>query len=164
MYAIAEMPLLDVTPLEVVQDRRDRDDEWLSRELDYLWDTHFSDIRRANCVHIEFARKWKTRLGLITLSSSERTTYIGINSLLRFAQVPWYVPTVTIAHELVHYAHGFGSPLPQKHKHPHRGGIVSQELSRRGLENELALYTRWVAEFWHIFSCRSHKAVRVVGH
>src|SRR3990172_5532608 len=113
MYAVAEAEarFLDVALLDVGKCQRDRDDEWLRRDLDYLWDTHFGDVRRANHLEIEFARDWKSRLGLITLSSSGRTTYIGINSLLRCAQVPWYVPTVTIAHELAHYSHGFGSPL-----------------------------------------------------
>ncbi len=91
---------------------------------------------------------WKTRLGVIKLSECQRHTLIGINSLLRLPAVPPLIVEVTIAHELVHYAHGFGSPLPRKYRYPHRGGVVERELRRRGLGEKLAEYSRWLEEHW----------------
>lgn len=127
----------------------ERDDLWLQRELNYLWSVFFSDVPRANVVEISYARFWKTRLGLITLSQSGKKTFIKINGFLRFPEVPDFVATATIAHELVHYSHGFGSPLSQKYSHPHRGGIVARELNQRGLGFEQSLSNRWLKENWH---------------
>lgn len=162
MYAIAEKQRVGPFPHHSWQG--ERDDEWLNFELDYIWDTYFPDVSRVNQVKIEFAKNWKARLGMITLSSSGRTTYIGINSLLRHRQVPWFVPNITIAHELVHYAHGFGSPLPRKYAHPHKGGVVAKELARRGLEKEHNLYSNWLAEHWHSFYPRTTSGLTLVSN
>ncbi len=126
-----------------------RDSRWLDRTLDEIWDRYFGDTPRVNIVEIGYGGAWKTRLGSITLSDDHRTTYIRINSLLRLPEVPEYVTLVTVAHEMVHYAHGFGSPLPQRYKHPHRGGIVKRELIRRGMELEYRQYDHWVYNYWY---------------
>jgi hypothetical protein len=126
-----------------------RTDEWLKQLLDEIWTTYFHDIQRANDVTVEFARGWKSRLGLIRMTESQARTYIGINGLLRHPSAPEFVVMVTTAHELCHYAHGFGSPLPQRHQHPHAGNVVGRELQERGLGALLADYDTWVAEFWH---------------
>lgn len=162
MYAIADIHT--VGPFSHHLWQGERDNEWLKFELDYIWDTYFSDVARVNHVTIEFAKKWKARLGMITLSASGRTTYIGINSLLRLRQVPWFVPDITIAHELVHYSHGFGSPLPRKYDHPHKGGIVAKELAKRGLEKEHNLYANWLAEHWHTFYPRAKGGLALVSN
>jgi hypothetical protein len=129
----------------------ERSNSWLHRELARIWEAFFYDVPRSNRVEIEFARPWKTRLGMISLSESGRTTYIGINALLSDPQVPDPVCIITIAHELTHYAHGFGSPLPRKHSHPHHGNVVSQELVFRGLGKELKYYQHWTTHQWHGF-------------
>src|SRR5215475_686508 len=90
----------------------------LSSYLDMIWEQYFADIPRANEVQIGYCYPWKTRLGLIRLSLDQKTSFIGINALLQLQQVPEYVLITTIAHELTHYAHGFGSPLPRLWKHP----------------------------------------------
>lgn len=131
-----------------------RDDRWLQDELEYLWATFFADTPRVNTVRIEFAGPWKIRLGVISLSRDSTTTFIGINSLLRYPEVPYYIASITVAHELVHYAHGFGSPLPRRYPYPHRGGIVERELRQRGLEAELLLYKEWIDEHWFPFYAR----------
>ena len=128
-----------------------RDSQWLHNTLHDIWDRYFNDTPRVNTVRISFGGAWKTRLGLITLSEDQQTSYIQINALLRLSDVPEYVTTVTVAHEMVHYAHGFGSPLPQRYKHPHRGGIVKRELFRRGMEREYHLYDEWVYSRWYDF-------------
>jgi hypothetical protein len=158
MYAVAEVPLLDPTLDDLTTG--DRNNEWLRRELDEIWARHFHDVDRANTVEIGYGRAWKARLGLITLSASGRTTFIGINSLLRSRLVPSYVPRVTIAHELVHYTHGFGSPLPKRHPHPHRGGVVAKELVQRGLGLEHQLYHQWLQEHWYAFYSRCRRLPR----
>src|SRR3954447_13769835 len=96
-----------------------RDDRWLREEVDDVWARYFPDTPRVNSVDVAWQRPWKRRLGVISLSHDERTTRIGLNCLLARPEVPYCVSLITIAHELVHYAHGFGSPLPRKHPHPH---------------------------------------------
>ena len=43
---------------------------------------------------ISFVGAWKRRLGLITMADNCLTTYIQINSLLRFPEVPEHVATI----------------------------------------------------------------------
>jgi hypothetical protein len=85
------------------------------------------------------------------MSEDEATSFIHINSLLRLREVPDVITFITVAHEMVHYAHGFGSPLPRRYKHPHRGGVVKRELLRRGLAAEYARYDEWVYARWYDF-------------
>lgn len=134
-----------------------RDGAWLREELETIWGRYFADMPRANRVEVGFRRPWMRRLGVICLSEDQRTTSIGINSLLRLPEVPYCLTLITIAHELVHYAHGFGSPLPRRHAHPHRGGIVTRELKQRGLGEELAEYSDWIGEHWWSFYARQQR-------
>lgn len=135
-----------------------RTNAWLEDLLERLWTTYFCDVERANDVTIEFARHWKTRLGLIRMAESQAHTYIGINGLLRHPDVPDFVVMLTTAHELCHYAHGFGSPLPQRYPHPHAGNVVGRELELRGLGHLVERSDTWVADHWHEFYARH------VGH
>ena len=128
----------------------ERSDDWLAEQLEFLWDNRFQDTPRVNDVDISFSRPWKTRLGVIALLGSGETS-IRINSLLGNPHIPYEVCIVTVAHELVHYAHGFGSPLPRQHAHPHQGNIVSRELVLRGLSRELQFYRDWIADNWYSF-------------
>lgn len=160
MYAAAEAPLID--PAIIDPFKIDRDHEWLRRELNFIWENYFDDVERANNVEISFGRAWKARLGMITLSASGRTTFIGVNSLLRSRFVPKFIPRVTIAHELVHYTHGFGSPRPKRYSHPHRGGVVDRELAERGLDTEHDLYQQWLRENWYAFYGHSRHARTLV--
>lgn len=50
--------------------------------------------------------------------------------------------------KLVHYMHGFSSPLPKKYRHPHKGGIVDKELIRRGFGYSLKLEKVWAKKDW----------------
>lgn len=116
--------------------------------LDTIWQGYFADLPRVNEVQIAYCRPWKTRLGLIRMSLDNAISFIGINSLLRSVQLPECVLLTTIAHELVHYAHGFGSPLPRLYEHPHANGIVEKELERRGLGSALHECDTWIKEYW----------------
>ncbi len=131
-----------------------RDDAWLRREMDRIWRQYFGEVPRANAVEIAFRGVWKRRLGVISLSSDEETTRIGINSLLAHPDVPHVLTLITVAHELVHYCHGFGSPLTRRYAHPHRGGIVDRELMARGLQPQLGEYADWIQRHWWSFYAR----------
>ena len=149
VLASLELPTIECT----------RDEQWLADLLEQIWERHFPDTPRVNRVRVSYGGTWKSRLGLITMSEDEKTSYIQVNALLGYPQIPEYITFITIAHEMVHYAHGFGSPLPRRYKHPHRGGIVKRELTRRGIVREYALYDAWVYDHWYDFYGRWEMSV-----
>jgi hypothetical protein len=123
----------------------------LEHYLEHIWHQYFFDIPRVNIVEIAYCHPWKRRLGLIRLSLDNSTSFIGVNSLLKHQHVPEYVLITTIAHEMAHYAHGFGSPLPRIHKHPHANDIVNRELERRGLGELAHQCDEWIDKYWFTF-------------
>jgi len=123
----------------------------LTLRLDRIWQDYFSDIPRINSVDIAYCHPWKRRLGLIRLSLDSTKSFIGINALLQLQEVPEYVLLTTIAHELTHYAHGFGSPLPRIFEHPHANNIVQRELIRRGLGALANKCDDWIDKQWFSF-------------
>src|SRR5438128_12391379 len=131
-----------------------RDAGWLRDEMDDVWRRYFADVPRVNGVEIAFRGPWKRRLGVISLSEDRQTTSVGINSLLAHPDAPHCLSLITVAHELVHYCHGFGSPLPRRYAHPPRGGLVTRELRARGLVAELDEYSEWIHQHWWSFYAR----------
>ncbi len=129
--------------------------------LDRIWQTYFSDIPRVNLVEIAYGQPWKRRLGLIRLSLDNTRTFIGVNALLRLPDVPDYVLLTTIAHEMAHYAHGFGSPLPRLFEHPHAGNVVQRELARRGLGEMAKQCDEWIDNEWFVFYDRQRKVDQI---
>lgn len=125
-----------------------RDDQWLKEKMESLWSNNFSDVERKNNVAIRFKGKWKNKLGHIKLLEN-KDTEIVINGLFRNDRIPEQLINATIAHELVHYSHGFQSPLERKYKHPHAGGIVSRELKSRGLGGTLLFEKKFMKRNWH---------------
>lgn len=126
-----------------------RDNDWLWQLLDEIWSNHFSDVPQPNTVRIEFGRRARTRLGSIKRDRGDQDiTVITMNGLFKRDDVPEYVVRGTIAHELVHYAHGFHSPLPQKYKHPHAGGVVEKEYADRGLHQQYLQQKAWLKAEW----------------
>ncbi len=123
----------------------------LKAYLDQIWQTYFADLPCVNDVQIAYSYPWRSRLGLIRLSLDRATSFIGINSLLQLPQVPGYVLLITIAHELAHYAHGFGSPLPRLFKHPHANKVVDRELEHRELGEHLHCCNQWIDKYWYSF-------------
>lgn len=121
----------------------------LSLYLEYIWQHHFADVPRVNDVQIAYCTAWKTRLGLIRLSLDTTISFIGINTLLRLPQVPECVLVTTIAHELAHYAHGFGSPLPRRYEHPHANHVIERELEARELGEHLRFCNEWIDREWY---------------
>jgi hypothetical protein len=124
-----------------------RDNAWLLSRLNYLWLNHFSDIEQGNPVFIKFGRYSKFRLGSIKLSKRTQKSFITITGMFKKKDIPTEVVDQTIAHELVHYAHGFSSFRPRLHKYPHAGGVVNKELKKRGMEDLVKAYKSWVIKY-----------------
>jgi hypothetical protein len=124
-----------------------RDNEWLLARLESIWDSYFGNIPQVNEVYIGFGRRSKYRFGSIRLRLSDNSTHIKINGLFKDPRIPAEIVDHTIAHELVHYSHGFSSLLPRMHQHPHRGGIIDKELNARNLGHLVRFYNSWVKEY-----------------
>ena len=145
-----------------------RTNEWLESQMYDLWETHFNDIPRKNLILIKFGKRAKRQLGSIrwvkgntrvrsllkkrqneTDSQDDgRVTLITITSLFKNPDIPEYVVKITIVHEMIHYAHGFFSPLKQTYDYPHQGSLIRKEMEERGL---LTIYRRskkWLKEKW----------------
>lgn len=132
-----------------------RDNTWIADHLDYVWDRYFNDVPQVNKVDPAFGQPWKTRLGLIMFDQESGISYIRLNALMRLDVVPESVTTITLAHEVVHYAHGFGSQLPQIYRYSHQGGIVDQELTRRGFDHLIPNFKEWADyHYWSAFHMR----------
>lgn len=128
---------------------------WCKHELatclNLIWQRYFTDVPCANTILIEYCYPWKSRLGLIRLSLDASITFIGINTLLQQRAVPDYVLMTTIAHEVVHYSHGFGSPLPRCFKHPHANKVVDKALEQREMGVYLRCCNEWIDKNWYAF-------------
>ena len=109
----------------------------------------------------------KTRLGSIKYDQKKRVSLIRINGLLRAAIIPEEIIFATLVHETVHYMHGYGSSLPQKHPHPHASGVLVNELRSRGLHDTYRVQKKWLKEHWpaiakaHFPLVRRRRLVRV---
>ena len=123
-----------------------RDDIWLKERLGSIWELLFPEVPKENNVHVKFKGKSIRRFGCIKKKGKD--SVIEINSLFKNEIVPEFVIDTTLAHELVHYMHGFNSPLPRKYKHPHKGGIVDKELIKRGFGHSLKLEKVWAKKDW----------------
>lgn len=125
-----------------------RNNNFLKTRLRFLWNTYFPDIKQKNPVNIVFGRNAKTRLGSISYSKKNQQTTITINGLYRMKRIPVCIVDSTIAHELVHYAHGFQSPHKQLYSYPHQGGILLREFKNRNLFQLHLESKRWLKNNW----------------
>ena len=123
-----------------------RDDNWLRNRMLEIWQLRFMDVPMKNEVKIKFKGRWKTKFGHIKLKNN--ITEIIINSLFKHEDIPQYIIDLTIAHELVHYSHGFQSPLERKYNYPHQGGIVRKELKKRGFRDAMELERKVFRKEW----------------
>lgn len=124
-----------------------RNDEWLAERLNQIWGLLFPDTERQNNVIIRFKGRWKNKFGHIKRLKN-KDTEIAVNSLFRNERVPEFIIDTTIAHELIHYSHGFQSPLPKRYKHPHAGGIVRRDLLNRGFGHLIKREREFVKREW----------------
>lgn len=124
-----------------------RDNNWLLSRLDSIWGKYFSEIHQTNPIHIKFGRYSKYRLGSIKLNRKTDHSYITITSMFKKNTIPVEVVDHTIAHELVHYTHGFSSKNPRLHRYPHAGGVVQKEMEERGVGFLNRAYKKWVKQY-----------------
>lgn len=108
-----------------------RNDDWLADRVSLLRQIHFADVPQGYPITTRFGIRARNRFG--SIGAQAGTTIILVNRLFADPIVPAFVVDGTLAHELAHYAHGYGSGLPLLYKDPHRGGVVDKELDRRGL-------------------------------
>lgn len=142
-----------------------RDQDWLENMLADIWYRHFEDVVQSNAVRIVYGRKAKRQLGSIRRDKNDPSaSVITINPIFQDLEVPEYVIKATIVHEMTHYAHGFNSPLEQKHKHPHSGGVIRREFAERGLEQLFLDQKAWLKDNWPAMVIRHfpHDRYRVV--
>ncbi|HEX7260019.1 MAG TPA: hypothetical protein VF272_03775 [Candidatus Saccharimonadia bacterium] len=126
-----------------------RDELWLQQILDETWDRYFSEVPQQNIVRIQFGRRAKRQLGSIRLDRRDPTiSIITMNGLFRSPEIPEFAVIATLVHELIHYAHGFNSPLDRKHAHPHAGGVIRAEYAERGLEDLYVKQKKWLKQNW----------------
>nr|MBI4156644.1 hypothetical protein [Candidatus Woesearchaeota archaeon] len=124
-----------------------RNDYWLAERLNQIWMLLFPEVERKNNVVIRFKGRWKNKFGHIKKLKNNDTEII-INSMFKDIKVPEYIIDLTIAHELVHYMHGFNSPHEKMFKHPHKGNIVDKELVRRGFGHLLRKEKQFFRNEW----------------
>lgn len=125
-----------------------RDNIWLKKRLNFFLQNYFSDINLKNKLLIFFGRRARARLGSIQFNPKTRQTVIRITAFFRDKKIPQYVVDATIIHELIHYAHGFSSPLPQAFRYPHQGGIIKTEITKRGLAAYHLKSKIWLKKKW----------------
>ncbi len=124
-----------------------RDNTWLAARLNHLWSAYFDDVLEVNPVTIRFGRSSKYRLGSIKLARSSGKSYITITGMFKNVRIPVQVVDHTIAHEMVHYTHGFSSKRTRLHKYPHAGGIVQKEMLARGMGRLIKAYKDWIVSY-----------------
>lgn len=129
-----------------------RDNQWLKNLAQEIWQKYFSDIKPANDLRVKFGRFAKWQLGAIRQSRNDKKSpsLITINSYFKNPVVPQYVVEGILAHEFIHYISGFSSSKPRLCKYPHRGGIIKNEMKKRGLEKIRIKQEKWIKEKWHI--------------
>jgi hypothetical protein len=126
-----------------------RDDSWLTARVRLLREIHFADVPQGYPIVTRFGTRARYRFG--SIAARNRQTIILINRLFADPYVPTFVVDGTLAHELAHYAHGFGSGLPRLYRDAHRGGVVDKELEKRGLGEVNARAEQWRKIYWDVF-------------
>lgn len=153
---------------KVLTEIKKRDNEWLEDLMYDLWENNFNDVPRKNLVVIKFGKHSKRQLGCIQMASSRTTgikdqlqnidkndikniSLITITRYFKDPRIPKEIVLGTIAHEMCHYAHGFSSPLQKIYDHPHKGGVIRKELSKRGLGELYKYCNKWLKLNWSKF-------------
>lgn len=124
-----------------------RDNNWLLSRLDSVWSAYFADVKQTNPVNIKFGRYSKYRLGSVKFNRQTKRSLITITAMFKGQNIPQEVIDHTIAHELIHYAHGFSSTRTRLHKYPHAGGVVNKEMRVRGMDYLIKGYKDWIISY-----------------
>lgn len=125
-----------------------RNDYFLMIRLRTLWQEYFPDLAYKNSLTIGFGRASKTRLGSLVYSRERNHSNMTITRYFMLDIVPEYVIDATILHELTHYAHGFSSSHERRFRHPHKGGVIRKELSKRGAYEVYKMSRKWLRLHW----------------
>jgi len=120
-------------------------DDLLAETLSRMLSEHFTDIPHPEEIEVGVGRRSRRRLG--TVRRGPNGPSITINPLLLLDGVPEYVLDATMAHELCHVVHGYGTLHRPKHP-PHRGGRVTAELRARGLHAMTDRADAWIRSQW----------------
>lgn len=107
---------------------------------------HFADLLHGEPIDVAIGRRAARRLASVKRGPSGPV--ITVNPLLLLPDLPPEVLEATIAHELCHIVHGFGTANRTMGLQPHRGGIVDAELNRRGLKNTAQVAKDWCRSQW----------------
>jgi len=136
-----------------------RDNKWLRERFRYIIERYFDDIEVKNNIIIKFGRPCITRLGSIKKGRriENFNSIITINGHFQNEYIPSYVVDAVIAHEFMHYAHGFASPHEQAFRHPHKGGVVDHDLKERGLYDIMKAEKVWIKDNWKEYILKNHK-------
>jgi hypothetical protein len=128
----------------------ERDNAWLKNRVEVIWQNHFADIPQSTPILVRWGQRSYRRLGSIMLRKGPEhyISIITISSLLKEPQIPTQIIDQIIAHEIVHYVHGFGSERPRDLKHPHQGGVIVKEFQKRGLWEIYRYYQSWMKINW----------------
>lgn len=143
-----------------------RDNQWLTLRLSKIWQRYFHDVKKMNTVIVSFGKKARTRLGSINYlhHKTRSDSHILITGFFRNSKVPQFVVDGVLAHELVHYAHGFQSPHKRLYRHPHRNGVVEKELTSRGFGGILKRQQDWLQKNWRNHLKHESARLRVLRH
>ncbi len=125
----------------------ERNNAWLENRLRKIWQRYFSDLKQKNPIFIGFGRRARSRLGSIKYHKRSKTSIITLSGYFKNKEIPEFVIDAVLAHELVHYLHGFSSSYPRAWRYPHQGGIVNKELKKRGLGETLQLQKQWIKKY-----------------
>lgn len=124
-----------------------RENSYLQKRLDSLWQKYFADVQEKEKVHIKWGRKALYRFGSIRYCFNDDSVQIMVNGRFRDEKYPVEIIDHTIAHELVHYSQGFPTPGPALHRYPHRGGVIDKELRNRKLDHLVDFYKSWIPRY-----------------
>lgn len=124
-----------------------RDDLWLRERLDKIWSTLFGDVEKLNYVVVRFKGRYKNKFGHIKRLKDGNSEII-VNGLFKDERIPEFIIDLTLAHELIHYMHGFNSPHKRQFRYPHQNGVVEKELNKRGFGYLKKLEKKWIKEEW----------------
>lgn len=130
-------------------------DRRVAELLDVVWRTWFADVPRVNVVAAGYDYPWKRHLGRIRMTLDGEVSAIGLNRRLDDPAVPDAVRIAILSHEIVHYAHGFGSPLPRRQQQAHAHGAVGGDLAARGLRDYVEYLDGWVTAHWAAMLARN---------
>ncbi|TSC92093.1 MAG: hypothetical protein CEN92_136 [Candidatus Berkelbacteria bacterium Licking1014_96] len=126
-----------------------RDNKWLKNIAQNIWHKYFADISPTNDLRVKFGQRARWQLGCIRQSRKKNSpSVVTINGYFKNPVVPQYVVESILAHEFVHYLHGFSSSRPRHFRYPHRGDIIKKEMKRRGLAEIEQKQKEWIDKNW----------------